>query len=64
WDNMDWDNFSCVEMTRSIRNEMSAKFPTRDALYEHLVSRRSKAGEENSGKQSSLGKCFVEKSIN
>jgi len=39
-DNLDWDNFSCVEMTRTIRNEMNAEFPTIDALFEHLVKRR------------------------
>jgi len=41
WDNIDWDNFSCVDMTRVIRNEMNAKYPTIDVLFEHLVSRRT-----------------------
>jgi len=25
WDNLDWDNFSCVDMARKIKDEMSAK---------------------------------------
>jgi hypothetical protein len=45
WDNLDWDNFSCVEMTRAIRNKMDADFPTMDALYEHLVKRRQERAD-------------------
>jgi len=47
WDNVDWDNFSCVDMTRAIRNEMNAKYPTTDALFEYLVSCRTKAETES-----------------
>ena len=25
WDNLDWNNFSCVDMARSIRNEIDAR---------------------------------------
>jgi len=47
WDNIDWDNFSCVDMTRAIRNEMNAKYPTIDVLFEHLVSRRTETDTKN-----------------
>ena len=26
WDNLDWDNFSCVDMSRKVKNEIDAKF--------------------------------------
>jgi hypothetical protein len=26
WDNIDWDHFSCVDMTRKIKDEIDAKF--------------------------------------
>ncbi|GBU25555.1 hypothetical protein R83H12_02205 [Fibrobacteria bacterium R8-3-H12] len=47
WDNIDWDNFSCVEMTRAIRNEMNLKYPTTDALFEYLVSLRVENNPKN-----------------
>jgi hypothetical protein len=25
WDNLDWDNFSCVDMMRTIRDKIDAK---------------------------------------
>jgi hypothetical protein len=25
WDNLDWDNFSCVDMMRAIRNKINAE---------------------------------------
>jgi hypothetical protein len=28
WDNLDWDNFSCVDMSRRIKDELDAKFAT------------------------------------
>ena len=40
WDNLDWKNFSCVRMARDIKNELSIKYPTTDALYHHLVDTR------------------------
>ncbi|MCL1946348.1 MAG: hypothetical protein FWF51_04230 [Chitinivibrionia bacterium] len=45
WDNLDWDNFSCVEMSRKIKDKMDAEFPTVDALYEHLVKRRQERAD-------------------
>ncbi|MCL2690614.1 MAG: hypothetical protein FWE57_12335 [Chitinispirillia bacterium] len=38
WDNIDWDNFSCVDMTRKIKNEIDAKFAdmTGEEIVEYL----------------------------
>jgi len=38
WDNLDWDNFSCVDMSRRIKNEIDAKFAnmTGDEIVEYL----------------------------
>ena len=47
WDNLDWDNFSCVDMARKIKDKIDAEFPTIDALYEHLVKRREERAAKN-----------------
>ena len=38
WDNIDWNNFSCVDMTRKIKNEIDAKFAnmTGEEIVEYL----------------------------
>jgi hypothetical protein len=40
WDNIDWDNFSCVDMMRAIRNEIDAKLAemTDDEVSEYMKS--------------------------
>jgi hypothetical protein len=40
WDNIDWKTFSCVDMSRKIKDEIEAKCPSVDALYEYLVKTR------------------------
>jgi hypothetical protein len=39
-DNIDWDNFSCVDMMRAIRNEIDAKLAdmTDDEVSEYMKS--------------------------
>jgi len=38
WNNLDWDNFSCVDMARKIKNEIDTKFAdmTGDEIVEYL----------------------------
>jgi hypothetical protein len=47
WDNLNWDNFSCVDMMRSIRNEFDAKFAnmTKTERQEYLHEINLKHGE-------------------
>jgi hypothetical protein len=42
WDNVDWNNFSCVAMARAIKDEIDAKCPTTDAILEYLEQNRKK----------------------
>ena len=48
WDNLDWNNFSCVEMTRKIKDKIDAEFPTVDALFDHLAKRRQERANAKS----------------
>jgi hypothetical protein len=38
WDNIDWNNFSCVAMSRAIKDEMDVKFAemTGDEIVNYL----------------------------
>jgi predicted transcriptional regulator len=38
WDNLDWDNFSCVDMTRRIKDEIDKEIAnmTPDEVCEYL----------------------------
>jgi len=36
WNNLDWDNFSCVDMARKIKDEMSAKLNAMTPQERHL----------------------------
>ena len=48
WDNLDWDNFSCVDMQRQIRSKI-AKERASISIVEYLkVKRASQNNVENS----------------
>jgi hypothetical protein len=49
WDNLDWDSFSCVDMMRTIRNEIDAKLAcmTDDEVSEYFESLNLKIREAN-----------------
>ncbi|MDR0303922.1 MAG: hypothetical protein LBH98_04005 [Chitinispirillales bacterium] len=41
WDNIDWDNFSCVDMARKVKDEMSIKLNATTLEERHLFYERS-----------------------
>jgi hypothetical protein len=49
WDNLDWDNFSCVDMMRAIRNEIDAKLAnmTDDEVSDYMENLNLKFSETN-----------------
>ena len=50
WDNVDWDNFSCVDMQRQIRGKI-AKERANMSIVEYLREKRSAQNNfENSKK--------------
>jgi hypothetical protein len=53
WDNFDWDNFSCVDMMRTIRNEIDAKlaYMTDDEVSEYFENINLKFRETNLSSQ-------------
>ena len=49
WDNVDWDNFNCVNMQRQIRSKI-AKERANMSIVEYLRKKRtSESYSENSG---------------
>jgi len=53
WDNLDWDNFSCVDMMRAIRNEIDAKlaYMNDDEISEYMRNINLKFRETNVSKE-------------
>jgi len=41
WDNVDWDNFSCVDVARKLKDEMSAKLNAMTSEEELAYYKRS-----------------------
>ena len=41
WDNVDWDNFSCVDISRKLKDEMSAKLNAMTLEERHLFYEQS-----------------------
>ena len=47
WDNVNWDNFSCVDMQRQIRSKIAEERGTMP-IVEYLRKRASQNNAENS----------------
>jgi len=46
WDDIDWDNFSCVDMTRRIKDEIDAEIANM-SVVEYLENCRAKTHTKN-----------------